>query len=289
MKKLEKEKRAYDYFKRSIGKTFDCQMLSKETGWSIATVKTYISKKWYHFLESSGNGYRVKSFAYDSFSDFRKLQTQIYEIVDPGQDKKTFDYDVALSFAGEDRAFVDEIASFLKEFGINIFYDKYLTSDLWGKNLYVHLDDVYQNKSKYCVIFISRHYKEKLWTNHERESAQARAFKNKEEYILPVRLDDTVIPGLRETTAYIDGRIQKPADIGVLILEKLNKRDELHEMIETLKKELSANYVLTIKGSYLNFKNDKEKYEADLPIGMLMEMYKHGLLIQIIVAAAIVP
>jgi len=91
-----------------------------------------------------------------------------------------FDFDVALSFAGEDRAYVEKVANYLKEKSIRVFYDKYEKTMLWGKDLYVHLDEVYQKKARYCVMFLSRHYAEKLWTNHERKSAQARAFKKKE-------------------------------------------------------------------------------------------------------------
>lgn len=116
---------------------------------------------------------------------------------------KTFDFDVTLSFAGEDREFVRCVAENLKNKGLKLFYDEYEQVNLWGKDLYTHLDDIYRNKSRYCVMFISKHYKQKLWTNHERESAQARAFKDDTEYILPFRLDDTEIPGIRETTDYL--------------------------------------------------------------------------------------
>jgi len=36
-----------------------------------------------------------------------------------------FEYDVALSFAGEDRAYVEKVAKYLKEKSIRVFYDKY--------------------------------------------------------------------------------------------------------------------------------------------------------------------
>src|SRR5258708_24875207 len=85
-------------------------------------------------------------------------------------------YDVALSFAGEDRGYVEEVAGSLKAMGINVFYDAYERADLWGKNLYTHLSKIYRDDSRYVVMFISEHYAQKVWTNHERESAQARAF-----------------------------------------------------------------------------------------------------------------
>jgi len=132
-----------------------------------------------------------------------------------------FDYEVALSFAGEDRAYVEKVAKYLKGKGIKVFYDDYEKTKLWGKDLYVHLDEVYQKKARYCVMFLSCYYAEKLWTNHERKSAQARAFKEKGEYILPARFDNTEIPGIPPTIGYIDLRSLEPEELGKLIFKKL--------------------------------------------------------------------
>lgn len=131
-----------------------------------------------------------------------------------------YQYDVALSFAGEDREYVEDVATFLKSFGVNVFYDKFEQADLWGKDLYEHLNDVYKNKAKYSILFISKFYKEKAWTNHERKSAQTRAFKESEEYILPIKFDDTEIPGLNETIGYLDARYYAPKDIAKFFIDK---------------------------------------------------------------------
>jgi hypothetical protein len=100
-------------------------------------------------------------------------------------------YDVALSFAGEDRGYVEQVASHLRESGVKVFYDRYEEATLWGKDLYEHFHDIYQNKAKYMVMFASEHYARKVWPNHERQSAQARTLREKREYILPARFDDT--------------------------------------------------------------------------------------------------
>ncbi|PPQ49062.1 hypothetical protein C5G87_10565 [Paenibacillus peoriae] len=134
---------------------------------------------------------------------------------------KYYEYEVAFSFAGEDRDFVEEIADQLKRSNVRVFYDMYETVSLWGKDLYTHLDDIYRKKSKYCVMFLSKHYKEKVWTNHERESAQARAFTEREEYILPIRLDDTEIPGIRPTMGYITGTNYTTSEIAGFIKSKV--------------------------------------------------------------------
>lgn len=133
----------------------------------------------------------------------------------------SFEYDVTLSFAGEDRDFVDCVAGLLKKSGLKVFYDRYEQISLWGKDLYTHLDDVYTNKARFCVMFISSHYAKKLWTNHEMKSAQARAFTNSEEYILPFRLDDTVIPGIRQTVGYLSIKGYDCQQLAQAIAEKI--------------------------------------------------------------------
>jgi hypothetical protein len=130
-------------------------------------------------------------------------------------------YDVCLSFAGEDRAYAETVARILTARGIRVFYDKYETVGLWGKNLYDHLEFVYRDAARFCVMFVSRHYAKKHWTNHERRSAFARALKDPEEYILPVRLDETEIKGLPETVGYLSGISHSPKDIATSIYKKI--------------------------------------------------------------------
>ncbi len=146
-----------------------------------------------------------------------------YKINSSDYKSTEFEFDVALSFAGEDREYVEKVARYLTEKDIKVFYDKYEKTKLWGKDLYVHLDEIYQKKAKYCVMFLSSYYAEKLWTNHERKSAQARAFKEKGEYILPARFDETEVPGILPTVGYIDLRSLEPEEFGKLVIEKLKK------------------------------------------------------------------
>src|SRR5262249_28681854 len=140
----------------------------------------------------------------------------------------SFEYDVAISFAGEDRSYAEQIAEMLRSSQVRVFYDMYEQATLWGKDLYAHLNDVYGKKARYCIVLLSSHYARKLWTNHERQSAQARAFQQQEEYILPVKLDDTSIPGIHPTTGYIDLRQITVERLVELLLEKLNKAGAAH-------------------------------------------------------------
>jgi hypothetical protein len=107
---------------------------------------------------------------------------------------------------------------------VRVFFDEYVQADLWGKDLYTHLDDVYQNAARYCVLFASKHYARKVWTNHERESAQARAIRQHAEYLLPARFDSTKIPGLRPTVGEVNLRSINPEKLADLIEQKLGDR-----------------------------------------------------------------
>jgi len=130
-------------------------------------------------------------------------------------------YDIAVSFAGEDREYVEKIAKVIQLKGMTVFYDRYEEADLWGKDLYVHLTEVYRDNSKFCLMFISKNYEKKQWTNHERRAAQARAFRENQEYILPLRLDDTDIDGILETTGYADSRYKSIEEIVNMLRVKI--------------------------------------------------------------------
>jgi hypothetical protein len=130
-------------------------------------------------------------------------------------------YQVALSYASEDGEYVDAVARALHRAGVDFFYDKYKVVDLWGTDLYEHLDRVYSKDADYTVMFVSQHYATKVWTNHERKSAQARAFEERRDYILPARFDDTELPGLPKTIFCMDLRQKGPEELAELIIRKI--------------------------------------------------------------------
>ncbi|MBA3543945.1 MAG: TIR domain-containing protein [Chthoniobacterales bacterium] len=133
------------------------------------------------------------------------------------------EYDVALSFAGENRDYVEQVARLLQAAGVKVFYDKFETAKLWGDNLADHLGEVYGKRSRFVVIFISKYYPLKAWPKHERQSAQARAITENKIVLLPARFDDTEIEGMPSSTAYVDLRRMTPTDFARLIQEKLKE------------------------------------------------------------------
>jgi len=139
-------------------------------------------------------------------------------------DEKTdavFSYDVAISFAGEQRPEAQAIAAHLQVAGFKVFYDGYEQATLWGKDLYQYLSEIYKDKARYCLMLVSAAYAAKVWPSHERQSAQARALSQKVEYILPVRFDETEIPGLLSTAAYLRFEEHGVEGVCALVVEKL--------------------------------------------------------------------
>jgi hypothetical protein len=141
-----------------------------------------------------------------------------------GQNRFTDTYDVCLSFAGEQRDYVERIAAALKDAGLEVFYDQDedIAPKLWGRDLAEYLDYIYREGSRFCLMFISKDYAEKAWTRHERRSALARAIEEEGEYILPARFDDTELPGFRPTIGYVDLRETAPATLVEFVLKKLS-------------------------------------------------------------------
>ena len=134
-----------------------------------------------------------------------------------------YDYDVTLSFAGEDREYVEKIAVNLKQRGIKVFYDKFEVANLWGKDLYQYLSHIYKDNARFCIVFVSQKYKEKAWTMHELKNAQNRAFHENKEYILPIYLENVELDGLNDTIGHLKTSEYTYEEICDIIIEKINR------------------------------------------------------------------
>lgn len=159
---------------------------------------------------------------------------------------ETYKYDVALSFAGEDRKYVEEVAMFLKKKNIAVFYDYFEEENLWGKNLISDLEEIYTYKSKYCVIFISQYYVKKEWTCYESAAAMVRLLDSnmkQKEYLLPVKFDETKVSGVLSTIGFIDGKKKTPDELGNLIIKKLHTSDLKNSELMSI--ELFKNNLIT--------------------------------------------
>lgn len=162
-----------------------------------------------------------------------------------------FKYDVAVSFAGEDREYVKEVVSILTDQrNVSVFYDENFQHELWGEDLAVYLARVYSKESKYCIPFISTYYAEKMWTRHEIKNAFERAIQEKKAYILPAYFDETRIDGLPITTGHIDLKKNNPTAVANLILKKLG-----YEIVEQPTANLAVKPLLKSSAALPIFNN----------------------------------
>lgn len=136
--------------------------------------------------------------------------------------KSGYRYDVAFSFAGSERLQAEEIATIVRRSGFSVFYDDFYPEQLWGKDLVATFDRIYRKESRYCVMFLSNEYANRMWTTHERRSATARALHEKgNEYILPVMIEDVDIDGLSNTVGYVSLKEKSPQQVADLLISKL--------------------------------------------------------------------
>ena len=156
----------------------------------------------------------------DKFSETKKPQIKQSLIKKPIDE---YEFDVAISFAGPQRNLAEKLAKKVRYSGYVPFYDDFYPEHLWGKDLVVFFDEIYRKKSKFCVIFVSDEYCNRMWTNHERKSAQARALEEKgNEYILPIKVDESELPGMPSTIGYVALNNKNIEEIGDLLIKKLS-------------------------------------------------------------------
>ncbi len=134
-------------------------------------------------------------------------------------------YDVALSFAASDREVASTLAAALSSEGLNVFFDELSSSELWGKDLYSHLSNIYSS-ARVCVVLLSESYTKSKWTASEYRSLLAQS--NSKDYfaILPIKLDKSTLPSGMDTVGYISLEDISPKKAAALVKQKLSLLSE---------------------------------------------------------------
>ena len=172
-----------------------------------------------------------------------------------------FEYDIAISFANEERNIAYNLANQLhSKYGFKVFYDDYEQAKLLGTDLERYLIDVFKSKARYCIILISKNYIESRWTNLEWKSALDRISDEPElDYILPIRIDNTELNGLLSTVKFIHYQDISNEALAELVNKKVSGQVELLKIIR-----LAEKYYLDNKfGKSLELVND-EKLDSEI-------------------------
>lgn len=135
-----------------------------------------------------------------------------------------FDFDVALSFASEQREYVRAVYKALSDIGIQTFFDEAQTAEMWGRDGVEMLTSIYGQRALFTVMFISDDYVRKAWPTVERRAALSTVLADPTQVrVLPVRFDHVDVPGMPASTFYVPAENHDPSSLADLIAEKLRE------------------------------------------------------------------
>ncbi len=142
-----------------------------------------------------------------------------------------FRFDIAISYAGEEEGIAEDLFKLLQDKKVNVFFAKDEQSYLLGKPQKQEYKFIFATDTKFVVPIISKNYVHKDWPKYEFKIAKEEDHKRYVDFILPIRIDDNILEGLKEDISYIDLRkkgIFRTVDI---IFNKLKEVYPIEEVI----------------------------------------------------------
>lgn len=146
------------------------------------------------------------------------------------EDAKDFEFDFAISFAGENRELARRIASQLEMLDCSVFFDELFESNYLGKAWRNEFKNIFKDRSRFVVCLLDKHHEQKIWPTFERECFTPRV---PEEAVIPIYLDDTVFVGIPSD---IVGIKFHPSGDAVKLDDEItdNITFKLHERLQSL-------------------------------------------------------
>lgn len=133
-------------------------------------------------------------------------------------------FDVAFSFPGEVRNYVQNLASEVERVlgPSTYFYDGNYKAQLARPSLDILLEDIYRNRSKLIVVFLCEKYQDKEWCGIEFRVIKEIIMKREHSKVMFVKMDEGSVEGVLSTDGYIDGRIHSPRELAGFVQERLS-------------------------------------------------------------------
>lgn len=139
-------------------------------------------------------------------------------------------FNIALTFAGESRGLVEEVAFLLSDkFGREkILYDKFHEAMFARPQLDLHLQKLYHDYSDLIVVFLCEQYEQKRWCGVEWRAIRDIINNFNYEKIMYVKackedIDKITLPGFYGSQdGYIDANTHTPREVANLIIERYN-------------------------------------------------------------------
>ncbi len=149
----------------------------------------------------------IKKIEEEKLEDLFSYKKEIREHL-----RKTLEYNFAISFAGEYRFYMQILAKELRKLGYKVFLDKEFETKMISESLNDYLTKTFKYKTEYVIIFVSKEYKEKFYTNQ----VERKAIIDKEYFqdcIILLQFDNTVLNEIPKDIFYIDLRDKKLEEI----------------------------------------------------------------------------
>jgi hypothetical protein len=132
-------------------------------------------------------------------------------------------FDVAFSFPGEVRDYVQSVASEVERLigPHTYFYDNNYKAQLARPSLDTLLQDVYGRRSRLIVVFLCEKYQDKEWCGIEFRAIKEIIMERDHAKVMFVRMDDGKVDGVFKTDGYIDGNQHTPQELADFIQERV--------------------------------------------------------------------
>jgi len=130
-------------------------------------------------------------------------------------------FDVAISYSREDGDEAEKFYIYLSKKGFSVFFDRKEAATMQKGNFESNLADVFKEKSRFCLVLLSKHYLENGgWCSDELAWMKTRRRKEgaKSEFIILVSLD-----GIPSSEFHLDE-----------IMPFLFEEDDFEEVVEEL-------------------------------------------------------
>ncbi|WP_410622973.1 tetratricopeptide repeat protein [Amycolatopsis sp. cmx-8-4] len=129
-------------------------------------------------------------------------------------------YDIAVSFSGQQRDYVEKVVRACEALGVRVFYDLNEAGQLWGKNVIAELRRIYGGVSaRFVVPFLSRDYLAGGYPLDEFLTAMTSNVERGGGYLLPVLMDDVDVGPelLNPAVIYLRSADYGPAELARII------------------------------------------------------------------------
>lgn len=136
----------------------------------------------------------------------------------------TQEYDIAVSFAAEQRAYVEANVIAARALSLKVFYDRDMSNAWWGRNFILEQRKIYGQLALHFVPFISTEYLLRPYPRDEFAYAMIQAINRGDHYILPVLVGQVVVPPeiLHPHTVYLRAEDHTPAELADIMKQTVD-------------------------------------------------------------------